>query len=299
MASLRNLESLSRDISSTAELAGVSADRNRIDTVIEAYADGFRDHAVELRTTTKSSDRRGLSFRFVDLVDTERDPYQVALDHGLLQAEDHPVHRLLGEVREHCELAGWGVDAEASFGLEKLWPFLKHGYPLEKLEEFESIPPSALAIAPTLAEHGMRHFSIIAADFRHRSSNLYFMLQDRSVAERGNLASLAEALGLRVDDSLLDYMSQGVAANVTLTWDQPGALRFCVYVPAPSPEAVPAAFAEPIPTLVREAPVAAEQRMFIMGPTFTDADPYVKIEIDWTGTTLGALQACMAATPLT
>lgn len=292
-----SLEKLAEDVSKCAAVAGVSPVSERISRVLEVFGDGFAKHPVEFRTSTKPVDRRGMSFRFVDLDDPSRDPVAQAREAGLLEVDDHPVHALLPQVMEQCELAGWGVDAEVSRGLEKIWPFLAHGYPLSHISKLPALPPSASRIAPILEKHGMTHFSIVAADYVNRTCNLYFMLQDRSVPAVDNVRSLGEALGLNVDESLLEYMSHGVASNVTLNWDDENAVRFCIYVPGPTPDDVPP-FPSPIPELVAQAPVVADHRSFIVGPTFTSEQSYIKLEVDWTGTILPCLQACMAIMPL-
>lgn len=291
------LTRLANDVTRSAELAGVPSDRASIDRVLDVFGDGFANHAVEFRTSTKPQERRGMSYRFVDLQDPTRDPVKVARESGLVQVDEHPVHALLPQVTDHCELAGWGVDAEASRGLEKIWPFLAHGYPVSDLAKLSAFPTAAGRIAPILEQHGFTHWTIVAADYIRKTCNLYFMLQDRKVASADNVRGVSKALGLSVDESLLDYMSHGVAANVTLNWDSDEAQRFCIYVPAPTPNDVPPMPA-PIPELLKSAPVAADRRSFILGPTFTKAESYVKFEVDWTGTILPLLQQCMAIQPV-
>lgn len=288
-------KNLRTDLDRMAELIGVELDPERTDRVLDVFSAGFQNLPVEMRTTNKPSGSQGLSYRFVDFEGRYPDPMQTAVDGGLVKAEGR-VWQFAKEAAQG-ELMGWGVDASATTGVEKIWPFLGKSRRLEDVEEhMPSLPSAVCAARPALLAHGMSRYSIVAADFAHETCNLYFPLQDRSWATEDNFRSLADALGLHVDEDLLPYMTQGLFANFTFSWTRDEVQRFCVYVPAPSPDAVPP-MREPITTVLKSAPFAFEARAFIMGPTLTRDGSFVKIETDWSGMIMGIFQQCMGVEP--
>ena len=290
-----NKENLHRDLAATAALIDVKFDGEKTSRILDVFEVGFTAQPVEMRTTTKPAEKRGLSYRFVDFAGQYDDPLAVAIEAGMVDGSSR-VATLAREAAQG-ELMGWGVDAEVSRGIEKIWPFLGKSRSLADVRtHLPSIPDAVVKSIEPLLEHGMRQYSIVAADFEHETCNLYFPLQDRSSVTLSNFRSLAEALGLQVDAGLLEYMTHGLFANFTYNWKSDEVQRFCVYVPAPTPADVPS-LPEPIPSMVAKAPFASETRAFIMGPTLTRGEPYVKIETDWSGTIMGVFQQCMAVHP--
>lgn len=292
------LETMKKDILATAERLGVPAKPESIDALLRAYPDGFEETATEYRSANKPLERRGLSYRFVDQVNIDRDPYGVAVREGLLTPTDHPVYGLVNQVSAKCELDGWGVDAEVNYGLEKIWVFLKHGYPVEMLEELDTFPDSARKLIPVMKEHGLGHFSIVGADYHHESCNVYFLIHDPAVAAYDNIKKLCDSQGLVWDHEVGEYASKGICINLSFDWKHEGAIRFCNYLPALPGTEVPD-WGEPFGTLLTDTPTLAPERQFIVGPTFTPNGQYVKLEVDYSGTILGALKRCLDALPLT
>lgn len=283
------------DVDKMAELIGVEVNAERTDRVLEVFSRGFDTSPVEMRTTNKPGEARGLSYRFVDFEGLYPDPLKTATEAELIKAEG----RVWEFAKESAkgELLGWGVDAGAAVGLEKIWPFLGKSHSLQKVEErMPSLPDSILKARPSLLKHGMSQYSIVAADFANETCNLYFPLQDRKWASADNFRSLADSLGLHVDDELIPYMAQGLFANFTFSWTSEEVQRFCVYVPAPSADAVPP-LGERVTSVLEGAPFATDARGFIMGPTLGREASYVKIETDWSGRIMGVFQQCMGVQP--
>lgn len=292
METRTDLNRLVDDICASAELVGVPFDRDGVERVISAYPAGFGEGAIELRTTTKPVERRGLSYRFVEL-DRPMSPYATALEAGLLPRTDRPVDRLLPELCERFEVMGWGVDAEASYGVEKLWPFFAKAYPMSEAYALDSLPPAIRANADFFERHGLTHFSIVAADFRHASANLYFMIPPPQARTVEQIDAMLDDLGMPALREVVEYATGGVALNVTVSYDSPEIERLCLYVPAPDASAVPVQLDPLMAEVVERAPIVADHRSFIPGATFTRSGPYMKLEVDYTGTTLDALRRCV------
>jgi hypothetical protein len=291
------LEKLVDDLLATAALAEVPAEPEAVRRDVAAFAESFRGAAIETRTTTKPVEERGLSYRFVEL-DRPTDPHRQALDAGLLSPGDRPVDRLVPELKERFEILGWGVDFEVSHGLEKIWPFLACGYPVEEACALSSLPAAVRDHADFFARHGLTHFSIVAADYRHESANLYFMIPPDEALSEARIDAMLDELGMPALREMVRFASRGVALNLTFRYDAPDIQRLCLYVPAPTAADVPVSLDPLLERLVERAPVRADHRSFIPGATFTRSGPYMKLEVDYTGTTLAALQRCVAVRPL-
>lgn len=265
--------------------------------MVSVFADGFRHSPVELRTTNKPAAERGLSYRFVEL-DTPMDPFQVARETGLLPNSDRPIDRLIPEVTQRFRVQGWGVDAEVAYGLEKMWPFLAHAHPLSELLALPSFPASARPLLARIEKHGLSHFSIIAADYRHESVNVYFMASPAAPLSTSLIEALISEFGLVGSAELVAYAAAGVALNFTFSYASPDVKRLCIYVPVPTPAALPEHLAPALLKLTDSAPLAASARAFIVGPTFTPNGTYTKLELDYTGTILGVLMRCAQVRPV-
>ena len=108
---------------------------------------------------------------------------------------------------------------------------------------------------------------------------------------------MLDDLGMPGLREVVEYATRGVALNLTFRYDSPDIQRLCLYVPAPTGDAVPTTFDPLLARVVGEAPIIADHRSFIPGATFTRSGPFMKLEIDYTGTTLAALQRCIGVTP--
>jgi 4-hydroxyphenylpyruvate 3-dimethylallyltransferase len=284
------LAQLANDIGVSASLIGAphSADTTR--RVLEAFAGEFTSSAVEFRTTNKPE--RELSYRYVNIEQADANPYAICRKTGLLATSIRPVDRLADEVQTSFELAGWGVDAGAQYGVEKLWPFLKYGYPIDRALSMSHLPPAVKDHGDYLRRHALNHFSILAIDYRHETANLYFVFPPGTHAPTG-IAGMIRDAGFEVPtNDVLEYNAGSVAAALTFSYSSKQIERLCFYVPAPDASLIPASQREAFSPVVNQMPCVAAQRLYIVGHTFARR-PYVKLELDYTGTTLACLQKCM------
>ncbi len=283
-----DLARLRRDVVAAANLADVQHDESRIQRVLEVFSEGFGSAAVELRTTTRPREERTLSYRYIELGHPP-DPSRMAVDAGLLQPGGRPVDRLIGELQGKLAIQGYGVDAEASYGLEKIWPFFTVNYPMDHVLELEELPDAFRDNPRYFDRYGLTHFSIVAADYRHETANLYFLVQKPGQYTPQTIASMIRDAGGEVPPPhVLDYIANMVAINVTCSWRSEEIERVCFYVPTVQPPFVPAWEHPLLARMVNETPIVAAHRAFIVGWAFGRTGSYTKLEIDYTGTTMEA-----------
>jgi hypothetical protein len=301
-----SLEQLATDIAAAAAVVGAPADPALVRRVLGTFRPGFSEGAVEFRTTNRADGEREMSYRYVALgeshfpgrpapagLDPSRvDPWQVARAEGLLVERGHAIERLLPALTSRFEVGGWGVDAGAAYGVEKLWPFLSAAYPVERALALSEMPESVVKHRAFYARHQLTHFSILAFDYRHKTVNLYFMVRPGSLTG-DQIAAMVADLGFEVPGrSVLEYNTGCVAINLTFSYTSPTVERLCFYVPALDASTVPTREHPIFARVVTEFPVAASRRMFVVGHTFAKRGTYVKLEVDYSGTTLGCLAAC-------
>lgn len=288
-----DLTRLADDVRTFAELIGAPCDPAVVARTLETFAIGFRHCPIELRTTFKAGGPSDLSFRYVDPKGTH-DPWRLAVDAGVLSAGERPVDRLIPELQARFRIFGYGVDATAEYGLEKIWPFFDKAYPLEDAFAVTALPPSMARSEPWLRRHGLTHLSIIAADFRSATTNLYFLIRDRSFYDQPRLAQMIAELGFAVPDGAVLARNAGAPIiNVTYSWRSDAVERLCFYVLAPTAGEVPVDQHPMMRRVVEQAPVLGE-RMFVVGSAFYAGGAYTKLEIDYTGNAVPLLQRWVA-----
>lgn len=286
-----DLERMARDIGAFARLVGAACEPEVVARTLDIFRLGFQRCPVELRTTTlkQGQQRVEVSFRYIDSRGSH-DPYQLALDSGALRPRGRPVDALVPELRRRFPIFGHGVDATATFGLEKIWPFVDRPRPLEEALSLTSLPPSVARSEPWLRRHGLDHFSVVAADYRHESANLYFLLEPGPGAPE-RLGRMIADLGVAAPGpEVLAYNARAAIAGVTYSWRKDTVERLCLYVPEPVAEQVPVTGDPLVRAVVSAAPTLARQRMFVVGSSFGPGGAYTKLEIDYTGTSVPLLQ---------
>lgn len=301
-----SLEQLAADIVRSAAIVGAPADAALVRRVLDAFRLGFTQSAVELRTTSRAEAERELSYRYVALGDSHFpgrpnpsgldpscvDPWLIARAQGLLVEHGHAIERLLPALTSRFRVGGWGVDASAAYGIEKLWPFLAASYPIERTFTVSELPGAVAAHSDFYGRHGLSHCNILALDYRHQTVNLYFMVRPGSLRVDQASAMIAD-LGFALPPrAVLEQATASAAINLTFSYTAPTVERLCFYVPALDASGVPTRDYPIFARVVEEVPVAASRRMFVVGHTFSRRGAYVKLEVDYSGTTLGCLAAC-------
>jgi hypothetical protein len=282
---------LAADIGRFAALLGAPHEPAVVNRTLEIFSLGFRACPIELRTTSAKPGRgpSEVSFRYIDPRGSH-DPHQIAVDSGVLQRCDRPVDHLVPELQRRFPIFGYGVDATAAEGLEKIWPFFDRSYPIEEALHIGSLPPSVASSEPWLRRHALSHFATIAADYRHASVNLYFT-RDSRAGDSEQLARMLAEIGAAVPGAdELAYYTRAEILGVTYSWQNPAVERVCFYVLAPSREHVRVPDDPTLHAAIDHAPVLGEQRMFVVGGSFGARGAYTKLEIDYTGTSVPLLQ---------
>ncbi|MEZ4293448.1 MAG: aromatic prenyltransferase [Polyangiaceae bacterium] len=286
-----DLDRMSADLGTFARLVGAEIDEGVVARTLGAFEIGFRHQPVELRTTTVKSGKKrpDASFRYIDSRGTH-DPFRIAVDTGALVPADRPVDRLVPELQEKFPIFGYGVDATAAYGLEKIWPFLDRPRPLEEASRLTSLPPSVARSEPWLRRHGLTHFCVIAADFRNASVNLYFLL-DRASHGPDQASHILSDLGAPPPspDALAHAASAPIVA-VTYSYRRDTVERACLYVPEMDAGRIPSAGDPVLRAAIEQTPTLADRRMFVVGHSVGPGGAYTKLEIDYTGTSVPLFQ---------
>lgn len=280
------LQQLFTDIEISAELAQVPFDKQCVQKVLQQFGSHFATAPVEFRTTNKPDGKRALAFRYVDL-QTPHDPFQMAVDGGLLQSTGAETEQLLRTLQTEFSILGWGVDATTHTGLEKIWVFLDYKYPIEHAYAIESAPAGFVRADAYHKRFGLNQFTICGLDFHNRSTNLYFpfpqALQGETVFSRQEIADMIVGIGGELPDTtVIEQLRYTPIVNLTYTWDSDEIARLCFYYPTINP--VTTDESDPlIKTYIDDAPIRANHRAFIMGHAFGPKGSYRKVENDYDG----------------
>lgn len=289
------LTRVAQDLVTTARLAGVPYDIGRIHEVLDAFVEDPSAAPVAFATTTRPAAERGLVAR-VTVFDRPMDPHARAIVRGLLDPGDRYVDRLVPELAERFDVLGWGVDAEVSWGVERIRMFFADGHPLDEALELEALPPSVREHADFCARHGLTHFAAATADHRAESASLSFVIpEDRPLAPE-ELASMLSELGLTVPSpSLVAYAARGRVIELTFRWSSPRVERVSLQVAAEDRWQLPE---HPLlERLARDASIRAPRRAFVVTPTFTRTDSPIELAVDYGGSLVTSLARHVAVRP--
>lgn len=286
----RTLQRLADDLAVAARLTQVPFSEAKILGALRDFSDGFLRGSVQIRTTTHPVERRELCFRYL-VLESGRNPLEIALASGALRATGHPIFGWLDCVEARMHALGYGADFEASHGLVKLWTFLAGGFDPRAFLDLPLVPRGLKASISVLQELQLERVTIVGVDFARGSVNLYF---DVHRARFDLLARACARLGFAApSDAAQEHAAQARCLGVTCAWDQPQIERLCFYVPDFARHEVPAyhphlrAYAEAAPALV-------EDPRFILGWSHGRGGTYFKLEDDYTGDVNAVFQAAMS-----
>jgi len=289
----RSLSTLFRDLVTTADLTGVGYSEETLRRVLKTFEHGFREHSIQLRSTTKPADRRDLCFRYLDL-ETREHPFDRAVKHGELSPTKHPIFSWLPQVAERFSALGYGVDFEAVRGLVKIWQFIDGAYDPEALLSLPAMPRSFRPSLPVLHELGLDSATIVGADFINASVNLYFRPSRPSHGTGELVTAACKHLGFREPSIAAQaHAARAGCIGVTYGWEGPAIERICFYVPGFTREGVPAH--EPLlRRFAANVPAIVDDPHFIIGWSHGTRGTYLKIEDDYTGDVSDIFGAAMA-----
>ncbi|MHA1915005.1 MAG: aromatic prenyltransferase [Promethearchaeota archaeon] len=279
-----DLEQMVKDFAKLCEITGVRFNENATRNVLNAYKDFFIGAPISIRTTTKPVERRDVALRYVEFfMPHDPDPYTHAVNEGLIEKDDHPIHEMMKEVMDTFQMMGYGVDVDASTGLSKIWPFIVPGS-IEPLFSMKSAPESMKKYRDYFLKHGLTDFSLFAFDFLHKTTNIYFMIQQPPKPTYDSCISLVEDLGIELDSKeAMEGCRKAVHLNYTFSWDSDKLERLCFGMACDDPSEVPVHFHPLMKKFVEETPLQSDSQKFIWGVTFTNNGRYYKIENDYNG----------------
>jgi hypothetical protein len=277
-----DLRRLCRDIETAAEITGVSYNKDVVQSVLDAYGLFYSEAPVAFTTSTRPRQERGLSVRYVDF-QVPHDPYEIALKHGLIREEAHPIYNLLPEIRSKMPLLGYGVDLDVSYGLTKIWSFVIPESTEEALQLYH-LPPGVKDHAAYFDKHRLTVFSFLALDFREKSANIYFTRRPGEPLETTRIIEMIEDLELPVpDEEVLAHCTRAATIYFTFNWQSPRVQRLCFSMSASDPSHVPGHLHPLLEAYANHAPILARQRKFIYSAVLSRGGEYIKIENDYTG----------------
>jgi hypothetical protein len=278
-----DLQQLCDDIVKTAYIADVPYDLDTIWRVLNTYKDFFAGSSVAFRTTTKAKEHRGLNVRYVEL-GVQHDPYRMALSDGLLVRQAHPMDDLLPEFQSRFPILGYGVDFEVTYGLEKIWTFFSYvRQTVESLFSLSNLPDGIRDYAAYFARHDLRSINVLGIDYRHRSMNLYFPMEEPNSFPQDKIAAMIADLNFEVPpEEILTYCSMANPVYFTFSWDTSRIERICFAIVTSDHKLIPRHLDPLIERFFVNVPFSNSDRTFIFNPTFSPNGYYLKIENDYT-----------------
>ncbi|MEU6994997.1 aromatic prenyltransferase [Streptomyces sp. NPDC046465] len=266
----------------TAQLVDVTASRDKVWPILEAFQDVIGQSVISFRASTGSS-ADDLDCRFT-MLPKDLDLYGRALENGLTPKTDHAVGSLLGEIHRGLPIGSYGIDFGVAGGFTKGWAFpdAEKLVKLSDLVKLPSVPPSVAENLPFFEKWGLTDMvSVLGIDYAKRTVNLYFGggVGDRVPAEvfqeKGVRAILGE-LGLAApSEELLKFCERSFTIYTTLSWDSPKIERFTYSVMTPEPLGLPVDLAPTFERIIKDAPF--EGHNYVYGIASTPKGEYHKI----------------------
>ena len=279
-----DLEQMIKDFAKLCEITEVNFNEDATRKVFNAYEKFFIGAPVSIRTTTKPVERRDVALRYVEFfMPHNPDPYTTAINKGLIEKDDHPIHEMIQEVMDTFQLMGYGVDVDANTGLSKIWVFIVPGS-IEPIFSMKYAPQSMKKYKDYFIKHDLTAFSLFAFDFLYKTTNIYFMLKQPPKALYDNCVSLVEELGFEPDiKEAMEGCTKAVHLNYTFTWDSDKIERFCFGIESDDPKEIPTHLHPLMKKFVDETPLQSDSRKFLWGVAFNHKGLYYKIENDYNG----------------
>lgn len=264
-----------------SQKVGAEYDEVCMRKTLEVFKVPFEGGGTAYRTTTKQ--KRKINFRYYSW-EVEHYPFDMAMENGLIENDGHPILRVIPYIVEHYPLmgdsSGFGIDAGAAYGLEKIWTFVEESVPLSELIAMPALPPSVKKNMEYFEKHKLDTVKVIGTDFRAKSMNLYFMAYETGGLPTEKVAALIGDLGFEVpNEEVLRHCSLALPIYFTFNWHSPNIQRVCFASCAPEPAMIPRW--HPVMRLfAEEAPTIADKRLLFYNPTFVrGGNNYTKVEI--------------------
>ncbi|MGI5341050.1 aromatic prenyltransferase [Streptomyces sp. CA-181903] len=168
-------QALCSAIEEAAGLLEVDCARDDVLRVLDVYGGDLSRAVVAFRVATGAHRAGELDCRFT--VPRDVDPYRLAVNRGLLEETDHPVARLLADLRDNHPVDGYGIDFGVVGGFKKIWVVLPRTA-LCDVEELAGLPSMPRGLGESLdfiRRHGLGDtVGLLGIDYRNRTVNVYF-----------------------------------------------------------------------------------------------------------------------------
>ena len=161
-----------KDTKRTAEAIGAPYSEAAIRSVLEAYAQNFKDGAVLWRATNRPGD--ALNFRFYERrpVDT----VSIAVKAGFIEKDNimgilitswSALYTGVGTPEQSC-------DFDAGTGLTKAWVYMGGMRPIDDILNADHVPEELKRHGPTFHSLGLELVRHVAVDYHSGTVNIYF-----------------------------------------------------------------------------------------------------------------------------
>ncbi|MEU7955660.1 aromatic prenyltransferase [Micromonospora humida] len=252
-------------IEESARLLEVPCSHERVQPILDAYADSLPSAVIALRVATGTRYQGDLDWRFT--VGREVDPYAVALSNGLSGRVDHPVGALLAEIRENCPIAGYGIDFGVAGGFKKIYVFFPPDgmQSLATLAACPSMPRSLADNMEFFARRGLDdRVNTFGIDYRHRTVNVYFGALPGACLTPEGVLSMTRELGLPdPGERMLRLARHSFGIYASLGWESSAVERFCFAVMTSDSASLPVPLEPKIEQFLRGLPNNAADSRFV------------------------------------
>lgn len=268
MSGATAVEEVYATIEESARLLGVPCSRERIWPILTAYGKGLADAGMVLSVATGGKPTEDLDYT-ITVPAGGPDPCAVALSEGFLTEADHPVARLLADLRARVAVSEYFIDGGIVSGFSKVYAhFPNDMLTVAQLADIPSMPSSVAGNADLFARHHMDKVAMTGINYRSRTVNLYFAHLPDAFREARNIQSLNRELGLpEPQGRSLEFAQRSFRSYVTLGWESPRIEKIC-YAPAPvrdwDPSALPVPLDPRIEKFVRNTRCAYSDRPFVI-----------------------------------
>ncbi|MFI0739426.1 aromatic prenyltransferase [Streptomyces sp. NPDC021100] len=273
-------QALRSAIEEAAGLLEVDYARGDVLRVLEVYGGDLSRAVVAFRVATGAHRAGELDCRFT--VPREVDPYRLAVEHGLLEETDHPVARLLADLRDNCPVDGYGIDFGVVGGFKKIWVVLPPTA-LQNVKELAGLPSMPRGLGESLdfvSRHGLGDtVGLLGIDYRDRTVNVYFGEPPAGgIAPESVRSMLREVDQAEPSEQMLRLGRRAFGVYVTLGWDSPAIERICFAVATTDPASLPVELDERIERFVRHMRRTDPDTKFVYAVASQPDGEYYKLQ---------------------
>jgi NAD(P)H dehydrogenase (quinone) len=258
-------------IEASAGLLGVPVDRDRIWPVLITYEDALADSVTVFSMGTRGDETGELDYTITVPPGSGPDPFEVAGTMGFVAPTEHPVGRLLADIKERCPIRGYAIDVGVVAGFKKTYSF----FPLDelqtvaKLATLPSAPPGLAAVGEIFTGYGLdANVTMVGIDHQHETMNVYFGRFDTELVEAATVQKMLAELGLpAATEEALDFIRRAFAVYFTIGWEKPEVERICYAVITRDPRLLPARKDAEIARFADNSAIHDDERIMTYGIT--------------------------------